>query len=73
MIWGMSGSTFTLVHVLVSLVGIGTGLAVMAGLLVGRALRVWTGLFLFTTVAAMIGLERVGGHVAEAAEAAGER
>ncbi len=42
MIWGMSASTFTLVHVLVSLVGIGTGLAVMAGLLVGRALRVWT-------------------------------
>ncbi len=51
MIWGMSAATFTLVHVLLSLVGIGTGLAVMAGLLVGRSLRGWTGFFLFTTVA----------------------
>ena len=31
MIWGLTASTFTLVHVLLSLLGIGAGLVVMAG------------------------------------------
>ena len=31
MIWGLTASTFTLVHVLLSLIGIGAGLIVMAG------------------------------------------
>jgi hypothetical protein len=36
MIWGMTASTFTLVHVLLSLVGIAAGLVVVAGLLAGK-------------------------------------
>lgn len=51
MILGMSASTFTLVHVLLSLVGIGTGLVVLAGLLGRKRLDGWTALFLATTVA----------------------
>ena len=51
MIWGMTTATFTLVHVGLSLVGIGTGLVVMFGLLAGKRLDVWTALFLASTVA----------------------
>jgi hypothetical protein len=54
MIWGMSESTFTTVHVLLSLVGIGSGLVVMAGLLAGRERGGWTLLFLATTVATSV-------------------
>jgi len=35
-IWGMTTSTFTFVHVLLSLVGIGAGFVVLFGLLTGR-------------------------------------
>jgi hypothetical protein len=51
MIWGMTTSTFTLVHVVVSLVGMGAGIIVMFGLLNGRQLDGWTALFLITTAA----------------------
>lgn len=44
-------SKLTLVHVVLSLVGIGSGLIVVFGLLTGRRLDGWTALFLFTTVA----------------------
>ncbi len=54
MIWGMTTSTFTLAHVLLSLLGIGSGVAVMFGLLTGRQLDGWTGLFLATTVATSV-------------------
>ena len=47
---GMSLSTFTLVHVLISLVGIASGLVVLYGLLTGKRLDGWTALFLTTTV-----------------------
>ena len=50
MILGMSTATYTLIHVLISLVGIGSGLAVMYGLLGGKRLDRWTALFLTTTV-----------------------
>ena len=43
--------TFTLIHVVISLVGIGSGFVVVYGLLTGRRLRGWTTLFLATTVA----------------------
>jgi hypothetical protein len=49
MILGMSTSTFTLLHVLISLVGIGSGLVVMYGFLAGKRLEGWTRLFLGTT------------------------
>jgi hypothetical protein len=51
MILGMSLSTFTLVHVFLSLVGIGSGLIVVYGLLNGKRLDGWTAIFLTTTVA----------------------
>ena len=50
MMLGMSLSTFTLVHVVISLVGIGSGLVVLFGLLRGKRLDNWTALFLVTTV-----------------------
>src|SRR5437764_5240317 len=50
MILGMSISMFTLVHVLVSLVGILAGLVVLFGMFGSRKLDGWTALFLATTV-----------------------
>jgi hypothetical protein len=50
MILGMSTSTFTLLHVVISLVGIGSGLVVVFGLMSGKRLDGWTALFLLTTV-----------------------
>jgi hypothetical protein len=50
MVWGMTIETFTLLHVLVSLVGIGSGFVVMSGLLGGRDRNGWTAVFLSTTV-----------------------
>jgi hypothetical protein len=54
MIWGMTTSTFTLVHVVLSLVGIGAGLIVMWGLLTGKRLEGWTAVFLASTVATSV-------------------
>jgi uncharacterized membrane protein SirB2 len=50
MILGMTTSTFTLVHVLISLVGIASGFVVMYGLLTEKRLDGWTAIFLATTV-----------------------
>jgi hypothetical protein len=50
MILGMSTSNFTLVHVLLSLAGIGTGFIVVFGLLNRKTLNGWTAIFLATTV-----------------------
>jgi hypothetical protein len=49
MILGMSADTFTLVHVVLSLVGIGSGLIVLFGMLGAKRLDGWTALFLATT------------------------
>ncbi len=49
-VFGMSLATYTLVHVLISLVGIGSGLVVLFGLIAGKRLEGWTALFLATTV-----------------------
>ncbi len=54
MILGMTLSTFTLVHVVLSLVGIGSGLIVMFGLLTGKRLDGWTAVFLASTVATSV-------------------
>ena len=54
MILGMTTSTFALVHVLLRLVGIGSGLIVVFGLLTGKRLDGWTALFLVTTVATSV-------------------
>jgi hypothetical protein len=49
MILGMTTSTFTLVHVLLSLAGIGSGFLIVYGLLVGRRFDGGTAIFLLTT------------------------
>jgi hypothetical protein len=49
MIFGMT--TFTFVHVVISLVGIASGLVVLVGLLTGKWLDGWTALFLLSTAA----------------------
>ena len=49
MVLGMSLRTFTLIHVLISLVGIASGLPVMYGFLTNKRLDRWTAVFLFTT------------------------
>jgi hypothetical protein len=51
MILGMSTSTFTLLHSLISLVGIASGLVVIYGLLNCKRLDRWTAIFLATTMA----------------------
>ena len=50
MILGMSLSTYTILHVLISLIGIGTGFIVLFGLINGRLLSPWNGVFLVTTI-----------------------
>ena len=50
MVLGMSLATYTIVHVIISLVGIGSGLIVLFGLLNGKLLSPWNGLFLLTTI-----------------------
>lgn len=52
MIFGMT--LFTFVHVLLSLIGILAGLVVAFGLLTSRALRGWTAIFIWTTVATSV-------------------
>jgi hypothetical protein len=49
MILGMSTATYTFLHVLISLVGIGSGFIVMFGLLGGKRLDGLTAVFLATT------------------------
>jgi hypothetical protein len=50
MVLGMSLQTFTLIHVLISLLGIVSGLVVMYGFFTDKLLDRWTGVFLTTTV-----------------------
>ena len=45
---------YTLVHVVISLVGIGSGLVVTYGLLTAKRLDTWTAIFLSTTVATSV-------------------
>jgi len=50
MILGMTTSTYTLLHVVISFVGIGSGVAVMYGLLKAKRLDGITAIFLLSTV-----------------------
>ena len=54
MIFGMSTATFALVHVILSLTGIGSGFVVVFGLLTSRRLPIWTALFLAATALATL-------------------
>ena len=51
---GMSLSAFTAFHVALSLIGIGSGLVVLLGLIANRLYPLLTGLFLLTTVATSV-------------------
>ncbi|HVO48485.1 MAG TPA: hypothetical protein VMT29_19370 [Steroidobacteraceae bacterium] len=50
MILGMSTAVFTLVHVVISLIGLLAGIVVTGGLLRSQRLPEWTALFLVTTI-----------------------
>jgi hypothetical protein len=50
MILGMSISTFTTVHVILSLIGIAAGLIVVFGMIGGKHSGLWAAIFLATTV-----------------------
>lgn len=50
MILGMSVATYTLLHVVISLIGIVTGFVVVLGLLRSRRPGLWTAIFLLATV-----------------------
>jgi len=50
MVFGMSLATYTLVHVIISLVGIGSGLVVLFGMFGSKRLDGMTAIFLATTV-----------------------
>ena len=49
MVLGMSVQTFTLIHVLLSLAGIASGLVVIYGFFTNKCLERWTAVFLTTT------------------------
>ena len=51
---GMSLPTFTLFHVVISLIGIGSGLIVVLGMLCAKRLGTLTAIFLITTVATSV-------------------
>jgi hypothetical protein len=50
MIFGMSTAIYTIIHVIISLIGIGTGFIVLYGLLNGKLLSPWNFVFLVTTI-----------------------
>ena len=50
MVFGMSLHTYTLIHVLISLIGIASGFIVMYGFLTSQRLDGWNALFLTTTL-----------------------
>jgi hypothetical protein len=54
MIIGLSLANLTLLHLIISLIGIATGLIAVLGLYCGRLLSGWTALFLVTIVATSI-------------------
>jgi len=54
MIFGMTTSTYTFIHVLLSLVGIGSGLVVVSGFIAAKRLDGWTALFLTSTLATIV-------------------
>src|SRR5215475_6491089 len=50
MTWGIPTDTFLQIHVVLSLVGIASGLVVLYGLLTSNPLGAWTAIFLATTI-----------------------
>ena len=46
--------TFTFIHVIISLVAIGSGFVVLYGMIAGKRLEAWTAFFLATTIATSV-------------------
>ena len=55
MILGMTLTAYTILHVILSVIGIATGLVVVGGLLAGSRLPLTTAIFLITTLATTLG------------------
>jgi hypothetical protein len=53
-VFGMSLATYTLLHVVISLAGIASGLVALGGWIRGKALPRWTAAFLATTAATSV-------------------
>jgi hypothetical protein len=49
-VFGLSLSTYTILHVIISLIAIGTGLIAVTGMLQSRRMAGWTAVFLWMTV-----------------------
>jgi len=54
MIFGIPTSTFTLIHVLLSLAGISTGFIVVMGLIAGKRFDGWTVIYIVTSMATCV-------------------
>jgi hypothetical protein len=54
MILGMSVENFTLLHVIISLIGIFSGLVMLAEILLKKRLGIWNSVFLLTTIATSV-------------------
>jgi hypothetical protein len=54
MILGMSTAAYTLLHVLISLIGIGSGFIVLYGFFTGKRLNLWNSIFWVTIVATSV-------------------
>jgi hypothetical protein len=50
MMLGLSLSTFTTIHVIISLIAIATGFVTVFGMLTGNRMASWTAIFLVTTI-----------------------
>jgi hypothetical protein len=55
MILGMTLAAYTILHVILSVIGIATGLIAVGGLLAGNRLPITTAVFLITTLATTLG------------------
>src|SRR5215813_11383896 len=58
MILGMSVGAFTVLHVVITLVAIGSGLIVVGGMFASHRLPITTAIFLFTTAQHLVGAWR---------------
>jgi hypothetical protein len=54
MIWGFSAADYTIVHVVISLIGIASGFMVLTGTVLGYRLNVWTAVFFVFTIATSV-------------------
>ena len=50
MVFGISLSTYTLIHVIISLIAIAAGFIAVFGMLTGDRMERWTAIFLVTTI-----------------------